>query len=385
MIAHNENLYFSMEKKGMKYDIAIVGGGAMGACAAYWLSKEKKVILLEQFTINNELNASIDYSKIFRYEYGEETVYTQMAVESLKLWKEIEKECGKQLYFQTGLLLPGGHEESYIMKSYESLKKLGHGTELLEGVELERRYPQFKAKFAVVDTNGGVLEANSVVNAFITLAKKNGAVIRENVGVKKVDAKTVILENGETIECEKIVVVSGSWIRKLLPKLPITPTKQEVVYFKPEKPEHFTKEVFPVFIHGDRGYYGVPIHGINAVKVGNHAVGKPVDPENLDWVVSKEAIDGCRNFIKEYIPELGDAKIVKAKVCLYDMSPDNHFIIEEIDGIIVGCGFSGHGFKFASLIGKMLADLALNRENSYLRYFSAKRFENGEKPNFTSE
>ncbi|MCH8004422.1 MAG: N-methyl-L-tryptophan oxidase [Nanoarchaeota archaeon] len=359
----------------MEYDIVIVGAGVMGAATAFYLSKYgKKILLLDQFRVKNTLNSSQDYSRVFRYEYGDDEFYTNLAVESLKLWKEFERETGRQFYFQCGELLIAESKENYALKCYKTLKKLDHPVDLLDEKDLKKRFPQFSAKLGVLDHHGGVLEASSVVESFVERAKKNGVLILENAKVIRIENDTVFLD-GKNIKFKKLVVTCGVWTSKLI-DVPITITKQQLVYFKPKNIQNFTKDKFPLFGYLDKGFYGFPIHGIDAVKVSNHLPGKVVDPDEDDRKVSEDFIESCKSFFRKFIPDLADTEVVKTKVCFYSMTSDEDFIIDKLnDRVIIGAGFSGHGFKFAPLIGKILSDLAISGETQYdISRFRMNRF-----------
>jgi len=360
----------------MEYDIVIIGAGVMGSATAYYLSKSgKKILLLDQFKLKNDLNSSQDYSRAFRYEYGDDEFYTNLAVESLKMWKEFEKDTKKQFYFQCGEIIIAEGEEEYAMKSYKTLQKLGHKVSLFNKKDLGSKFPQFSAKFGVLDHKGGILEASSAVESFIDLAKRNGVETLENVKVTKVDKNSITLEDNKTIKFKKLVVTCGVWASKIL-DLPIKATKQQIVYFKPKNRKDFVKSKFPCFTYLDKGFYGFPIHGLDAVKISNHLPGEIINPDKDSREVSEEFINSCRNFFKQFIPELADAEVIKTKVCFYSMTSDEDFIIDKLkDNIIVGAGFSGHGFKFAPWVGKILGDLALNGETKQdISRFKLNRF-----------
>lgn len=358
----------------MKYDVIIVGGGVMGAATAYYLSKVKKnILLLEQYEIKNNYNSSQDHSRVFRYEYGTDEFYSQLAVEALKLWKEVEKEGNTQLYFKCGCLLLGKSNDSYAMKSYKTMSKLGLPIELLDERSLQTRFPQFNSDAGVLDPNGGVLEANTATSTFITLAQNNGVKVKENTKVIDIIDGWIILED-EKLEADRIVVTAGVWNTKLLKnKIKVTPSRQELIYFQPKNPELFQKDTFPTFGHLESGFYGIPIHKINAVKVANHFPGETVDPDTVSRKATDEFIEKCRDFLGTYIPELADGKVIESKVCLYDMTDNEDFILDKLsENIIIGAGFSGHGFKFAPFIGKYLASLVLVEDTTKLDRFKLR-------------
>jgi len=344
----------------MKYNTIIIGAGVMGATTAYYLSKQQNnILLLDQYEFKNALNSSQDHSRVFRYEYGTDEFYTILAVEALQLWKEIEKESQRKLYYQCGCLLLGKAHDTYAMKSFNTMKKLGLDVSLLEDREFKNKFPQFSDTAGVFDPNGGVLEANTATNTCIEMAQQNGVSLRPNTKVLDIQENTVTLENGEKLLTENIVVTAGVWSTKLLKnKIPVIPSRQELIYFQPKNRELFQKDRFPAFGHLESGFYGIPIHKINAVKIANHFPGEIADPDTVNRHATETFIKQCREFLGEHIPDLADGEVIESKICLYDMTPDEDFILDKLtDTIIIGGGFSGHGFKFAPLIGKILADL----------------------------
>lgn len=352
----------------------------MGLSTAYYLSKnQKKILLIDRFPIENGLNASWDYSKNFRYVYGDDEYYTKLSIKSLKLWKIIERESNVQLYFKSGCLLLGESDSSYAKKSYETMKKLKLDSTLLTRRALRNKFPQFNSRYALLDPNGGIIEADTAVKTLYLLAKKNGVKIKSGFKVVKIKENFVILENGKEITAEKIIITAGAWSQKLTPiNLHLNITEQEVVYLKPKKLENFDKKKFPTFgyIDSNSGLYGIPIHRIDAVKIASHIPGKAIDPDKVSRKISKLFISECRKFLSQYIPDLANADVIESKICLYDMTPDENFILDKLsDNIIIGAGFSGHGFKFAPVIGKILADLALDGKTNYdINRFRLKRF-----------
>ncbi|MDE1825269.1 MAG: N-methyl-L-tryptophan oxidase [Candidatus Micrarchaeota archaeon] len=383
------------------YDVIVVGAGIMGCSAAYNLSKKgKKVLLIEQFTVKGAFNQSQDHSRFFRYAYGD-PLYTKLAMESLKLWKALERESGTKLYFKGGLLSlckEDGNNTRYsiqhsvgwgskisleksgrenVLQYYLALKKLGLKAELLEKKELNRRFPQFDASFGLLDPSGGVLSASAAIDVFVALGKKRGLKVREESRVIAIADNCVLLEHGEKIYARKIVVTAGFWINKLFGgRYPIKTTRQEVLYIKPKNQSDFKIGKFPLFsyMEGDH-FYGIPMHGINAVKVAVDSA-KSADPQKLKDSGEFKSTARLRKLAKYYIPKLANGKILEKKLCMYDISPDEDFIIDQPNStMIVATGFSGHGFKFAPLIGRILADLAIYGSTKHdISRFSMKRF-----------
>ncbi len=358
--------------------IVIVGGGIIGSAIAYFLSKtEKNILLIDQFPFHGMQNASSDYSRVFRYEYSKDLFYTNLAVESLKLWKEIEKIASQKIYYKTGVLLLGNQDGDYAMGSYESLKKLNLKVSYLEKEELRKRFPQFTSNYAVVDDNGGILDARLALQTFKDLAKNNGVKFMENIKVSKFENNTLFLEGGEKLLFRELIVASGGWTSKIIENFPIKVTHQDVVFFKPENKSAFVPKNFPPFANLDSGFYGVPSFNIDGVKIANHLPGKGIDIEFIDnEIVPSEFIEKAQEFVKSFIPSLEDSEIIEKKVCFYDMTTEGDFIVDKIkENVFVAAGFSGHGFKFAPLIGKIMADLVKNINTYDINRFKYKRFD----------
>ncbi|MBI4143525.1 FAD-dependent oxidoreductase, partial [Candidatus Woesearchaeota archaeon] len=196
----------------MEYDIVVVGAGIIGCAASFYLSKaKKKILLIDQFKIDNNLNASHDFSRALRCEYGKDEFYAKMAVKSLRLWKKIEKESGEQLYFNCGFLNISEKRQNYLDEGYEALKKLNQKADFLDEKQLRQKFPQLKGKFAVFDHNGGILDAPLAISSLLSLAKRNGVSVLENCRANKISNNSVLLDNKETIKFKKLVLAAGFW------------------------------------------------------------------------------------------------------------------------------------------------------------------------------
>ena len=355
----------------------------MGAATAYAISRmaDKKVILLDRYGLGNEYCSSNDVNRVFRYSYGSDQYYTKMAVESLRLWREIEKETGQELLFPTGLLMLEGEDEhanKFNDSSFKTLTKLGLGAQLYEGPELKKRFPQFRADAGFFDPHGGALLASKSLETFASQAGIRGVKILEKHVTAFRDQSGIEVEtsHGETIRARKLVVTVGSWSHSFLKDgtTGIIPSRQQLVYLKPSRNlEKFRPTSCPVFFTDH--HYGIPAFGIDGVKISNKELTDPVDPETARRSVDQDEIEQCRTACRRFIPDLADGEVVRTKVCLYDMTKNSDFVIDRDPDncdIVYGYGFSGHGFKFAPLIGRLLAELALDQPPSLdLSRFSA--------------
>ena len=370
------------------FDIIIIGGGVMGAAAAYELAVDgARVALIDQSQLPNPKAASVDYSKVFRFAYPEE-LYVSLAVDALQRWRKIELHTGKHLLTQTGALLLGRHDPSFEIDCYNAMRSVGVQVEKFDSRESTDRFPQFNGNafaYGVYDPSGAILHADTAVRALIDAASPHVKII-EQERVKAVEqhasSVTINTERGLQFDCERVMISSGPWSRKLLPLLEraLSTTRQEIVYFEPVHHESFSAEKFPIFIELETGFYGFPIHHLGAMKIANHHKGAVADPDDSDDIVNEAFIERCREFFIEFIPGLSDARVIETRICFYNNTPDDDFIIDwhpELDRVLVVTGFSGHGFKFGPTIGRIAADLLQNRDTLFnIDRFSFARFNN---------
>jgi len=369
-------------------DIAIIGAGVMGAAAACELGgRGARVTLMDQARLPNPRAASTDHSKVFRFAYPD-ALYARLAVEALGGWRALEEETGARLLTPSGLLLMGKAESSVESETAATLQMLGLEAEMMTSAETAARFPQFNpAAFAhaVLDPSGAITDAERAVKTLIALARERGVTVIESMRVIGIEqtasAKVIIItEAGETVECRRAMIASGPWTRRLLPSLAsrLVTTRQEVVYFEPRaNHEAFAAGRFPIFIDFGSGFYGFPIQHANSVKMGNHHRGKPVEMDE-EPVVGSEFIARCREFFAEFIPALADADVRETRICVYNNTPDDDFIIDwhrDLENVLLVTGFSGHGFKFGPVIGRISADLLLTGQTSFdIARFSLARF-----------
>lgn len=344
----------------------------MGLATAYSISKasSSKVLLLDRYGVGNDFCSSNDVNRVFRYSYGNDELYTRMAVESLKLWENLERESEQKILLPTGLLMLQGEDPSangFNESSYRTLSRMKLGAEQLEAEELKKRFPQFRAKRGFFDPHGGVLLASKALSVLSSLIEKDGVKVRKGAARKLIFGNQPSIEttDGESVRFRKLVVTIGPWSNSLLsPKLaPMVPTRQQLIYFKPHDLARFRSKQCPVFFTDK--HYGLPAAGIDGVKVSPKELNEPVDPESANWSVDNEQIAECREVCRRFVPGLSDGEVVRTKVCLYDMTENSDFVLDrdpDHPEIIYGYGFSGHGFKFAPLIGTLLAELALDKK-----------------------
>ncbi len=358
-------------------DFCVIGAGIMGSAAAFWLSgnQGQDVLLMERFGLLNEYSSSNDANRVFRYAYGRDEFYTRMAMVSRNLWRELEEQCG-QLLVPSGLLLLEGSDteaNGFNEDSYNTLQRLGLETEELDEAELGKRFPQFTSKRAYLDPQAGVLLASKTLAALGRKAKERGVRVLENAQARSLTHQNghVIIEtsSGQSVMCSKAVVTIGAWTNLLRGEKPppVTAMRQQVFYVRPRTVQaEFQPPKFPVFFADQ--YYGIPATGSTAVKLSHKNLWDPVDPNTASWSTDSKQEKKCLDVCSRFVPSLKDGEVVHSKVCLYDSTGNSDFVMgpdPENPDIIYGYGFSGHGFKFAPLIGKVLAELAQEKPVSF--------------------
>ena len=320
----------------MKRDVVIVGGGLLGLATAHALRGKRDVLVLERETVGHTGGGSHGPTRIFRLGYAEPH-YIEMAQQARERWHALEAECGKQILYPIPQLTFGPGAEAV------------HDALVRAGVPVERTSSVSDLFPAFADVQNAVLETTSaVIAADVALeALRAGVEIREHATVTTVGTNRVETET-ETIETNAVVVCAGPWTRQFLP-VPTTATLEHVAYLRVD-------EELPIFIDfTEPAVYGLPTPGTNHYKVALHHGGPTIDP-NAPFEPHPEAVDALHQVIAQRFPH---ATLDTIDVCPYDNTADENFVVERIDGIVVGAGTSGHAFKFGPLLGDQIAQLVL--------------------------
>ncbi|MDX2047014.1 MAG: N-methyl-L-tryptophan oxidase [Chitinophagaceae bacterium] len=373
-----QNTMVALQKN--QYDVIVIGAGSMGASACYFLAaRGHKVLGLEQFNVPHEKGSHAGQSRIIRKAYFEHPDYVPLLERAYYNWRQIEEKTGIQLYHETGLLYHGkpGH---VVLKGTTHAASLHHiPLHHLSPGQSSKQFPQFKLPegfTSFIESAAGFITPEKAISTYIAEAVKNGASIRTNEKVldwKKEKEHIKVVTSKETFYCKKLVVTAGAWAGKLAPQLKpqLKVTRQIVAWMKPLKPALFSLENFPCWVIADedRGvYYGFPMlpndrfDGPAGLKVAHHFPGAENDPDNVNRNISKEDEEDIRYALQKYLPA-ANGELLEFKTCLYTYSKDENFIIDHLPGyngdVTIACGFSGHGFKFVSVVGEILADLAM--------------------------
>ena len=359
------------------YDVIVIGAGGMGSATAYHLAKSgANVLVLEQFQRGHILGSSHGETRIIRFFY-DKPFYTELMKTAYAEWRDLESASGKSLLFITGSVGIGAKGNPYGRAARQSLDAAGVESEWWDATQLAERFPQFRATDGMEilwQKDTGFLRAAECVSTHLQLAEQHGATVREETPVTDIDwqadVPTVHTEN-EKFHGRKVVVTAGAWTGKLLAELnlPLTVTKQQVCYYQPTDSKRFQPDRFPVFTESTPDgefIYGIPAFGKNGLKIARHGRGQVIAPDTPQRTPDTDYIAHIDAYVQERLPELG--KAMHAEVCLYTETPDEDFIIDahpHCSDVLIAAGFSGHGFKFCALVGRIMSELARNGKTDF--------------------
>jgi glycine/D-amino acid oxidase-like deaminating enzyme len=368
--------------------VIVVGAGINGVTAAIELKKRgHEVILVDPGPLPHLLAASTDISKAVRAAYGADEDYTKLAERSIKLWRKWNEEFGVELYHEVGVMFVRRREMKpgdFEYESFKTLEGLGHKVEQMNSVELWKRFPAWNPELfrdGVLEVEAGYAESGRVVAALVERAKSAGVELRESSRFSHLNegdsrAKGIILDNGKRIAGDRVVMAVGAWTPYLLPftKKFFRASGQPVFHLKPPRPDLFAPERFPVFGADitTTGYYGFPLNRDGVVKIANHGPGREMSPESPERAVASEQEENLREFLSWAFPALAEAPIVYTRLCMYCETHDGNFWIArdpEREGLVIAAGDCGHGFKFAPVLGEIIADAVEEKSNPILEKF----------------
>jgi glycine/D-amino acid oxidase-like deaminating enzyme len=346
--------------------ILVVGGGVFGLTAALELrARGREVKLCDPGTLPHPLAESTDLSKVVRCDYGADLLYTELGERSLAGWRRWNERA--PLYHETGVtflasapMQPGGFE----YESFALLSARGHRIERLDAIEIPRRFPAYRPGALVdgyVHAEGGWARASSTITHLAARARAAGVEVVERCAVTELVDDGVMIA-GEHVRADAVIVCAGSWTPRLVPDLAssLRAIGQPVFHFQPAEPGSFDASVFPVF-GGDisrTGYYGFPLTD-GVVKIANHGTGREITTGRETVDVTAAERDAVRAFVRDVFPALEDAPITHTRCCVYGDSLDGHFVIAphpERPNLVVAAGGSGHAFKFAPVLGELIAN-----------------------------
>jgi sarcosine oxidase len=358
----------------MSYDVIVVGVGGMGSATAFQLARRgQRVLGLERFDIPHSMGSSHGISRIIRLPYYEHSDYVPLLKRAFVLWREIEAQSGQELLVTTGSIDAGREDGELFGGALASarLHELPH--EVLTGAEVNARYPGYNLPStlrAIFQPQGGLLASERAIVAHVNAAMSFGAEIHARERVLGWDAHpvgegVVVTTDRGRYEAGRLVLTAGAWIGELVPivqRLAVA-ERQVLAWLQPKRPEWFTRERFPVFnIDVEEGrYYGFPIYEVPGFKFGRyHHRGENCAPDLLRREADQADEALLRQFADRYFPQ-GNGPTMALRTCMFTNTPDEHFIIDHHPAhkqVVVASPCSGHGYKFCSVVGEILADLA---------------------------
>lgn len=383
--------------------VLVVGAGIFGVAAAKTLRARGHHVTLLDPALRRDpdgrmsvaglppLAESTDISKVVRLDYGTDRTYLRLMERAMIRWRAWQAGWTAAglgpLFSETGVMFlsreplrPGLFEQDCL----DALTANGHSAEILDPAAIRRRFPAWNAERypgGYFNPQGGFAQSGRVVAALLAEAEAAGVEIRDGVGAIEIltgdrGVTGVRTSTGETLRADRVVVAAGTWTQTLMPWLAddLCSVGQPVFHLRPADPTLYSSRHFPVFGAdiSRTGWYGFPANRDGVVKIANHGAGRRMDPNAADRVVSEADEQRLHAFLAETFPGLVDAPIVHRRLCVYGDSRDLHFWIAadpERAGLVVAAGGSGHGFKFAPVLGDLVADAVEGNENPELQRF----------------
>jgi len=363
--------------------VIVVGAGAFGGWTALQLlEKGAKVTLLDAWGPGNSRSSSGGETRIIRGTYGSGRIYTHMAARALRMWQDYEQRWNVKLFYRTGVLWMTGEDDSYERSALPLLTEAGMRFEKLSASECAKRWPQINfdgISWSVYEPNSGYLAARraceTVLNAFI---KAGGEYKQAQVSPGQIASDQmggIKLGSGEILKADAYVFACGPWLGNVFPFLSptITPTRQEVFFFGTAAGDlRFTDTQLPVWsddskreidgFPGKHWFYGIPGNQWRGFKIADDMRGATVDPTRMERQISAEGLAAARAYLRFRFSELRDAPLAESRVCQYENSIDQNFILDrhpEAENVWIVGGGSGHGFKHGPALGEMVSDAVL--------------------------
>ncbi len=371
------------------FDVIVVGTGTMGMAACMYLAKSGVNVLgIDQFLPPHDLGSHSGATRIIRKSYFEHPDYVPLLEESYKLWNSLENESGNKIYHETGLVyygLESGHVYQGVKESSRLYKIPVNELDIEEGQQILPLFTLGPSWSVLYEPHAGLLDVETAIHSFQKIGSEYQCrFIQEKViHIEYQNQEVKVKTDHDEYTANKIICCAGSWTHQLLSKnpLPLSVTRQMIAWVKVKDPSDY--ENMPCWFIQDPGIgmlYGFPYwEKKKGIKVALHVPGEHTDPNHVKRNKITNDIEIVQYFITNYLPREADAEI-EFQTCLYTNTPDEHFIIDAIPDtnqqILIACGFSGHGFKFAPVIGKIMSDMAIHQKSDLnTNFLSLQRFD----------
>ena len=356
------------------YDCIVIGLGGMGSASLFELSsKGQNVLGIEQFDIGHDKGSSHGLSRIIRLAYWEGIEYVPLVLRAHDRWIELEKTYNEKLLNITGALDIGLESSETISGSLKACREFDIPHEIFTSTELSKKFPAYllpEEYSSVFQKDGGFLVPESCINLYVNESINNGADVKQNCKVLgwESDGNIVTVSTSDgNFKTKKLVITAGAWTGILQDEMSrfLTPERQVVSWFKPESPEYYNSDQFPVFnMEVPEGrYYGFPIHHYEGTKIGRYGhLKENINPDSISREITDLDIATLRVPMEKYFQPTNPEPLF-SQVCMFTNTPDEHFVLDYLpgnDSVFIASGFSGHGFKFASVIGELISDLMVD-------------------------
>ncbi|HTU18848.1 MAG TPA: N-methyl-L-tryptophan oxidase [Gemmataceae bacterium] len=371
------------------FDVIVIGVGGMGSAAACELARRgRRVLALEQFALGHDRGSSHGHTRIIRKAYHEHPDYVPLVCRAFERWYDLEQRQGIHLLTACPCLSIGPVESEMIAGVRASAEQHHLPVEPLSAADLRRRFPAFRFDdnhVGVLERSAGFLYVEDCVQAHACEAVRLGATIHDNEPVVSWQAnerEAIVQTTAERYTAARLVLTAGPWAGQLLASHGafLRVMRQVVQWFGTRDDSLFRRDVFPLYIADtpQGHFYGFPVLNANGAKMARH-YGAPelTAPSEIERSIKPEDEETARAFLREHLPMI-DGPCRRASVCIYTLTPDRHFVIDlhpDHPNVALAAGFSGHGFKFASVVGEILADLSDNGGTELpIGMFRIKRF-----------
>ncbi len=359
----------------MDADVIVVGVGTMGLSTCLHLARRGvRVLGIDQFGVPHNMGSYTGYARMIRQSYFEHPDYVPLLKRAYQLWDQLEKDSGQRIFQRTGAVYVSPPDGAVVAGCAEATTTHRLDGKRINLATLKESYPQFQYRETdegFVEPIGGVLLVEPAMSAQLDLALRAGLRLRTHEPVlgweQDGDSVRVRTLKG-SYRADKLVITGGAWAERLVRSagVTLTPTRQTQFWFWPEDPAAFELGTFPAWFYETTrgaGYYGFPLlPGQPGLKIAEHVPGAVVDPNTMDRTCRPEDLEKVLSAVGAFLPgALGD--LIAMKTCLYTNSSDGHFIIDqhpESDRVSFAAGMSGHGFKFATVLGEVLVEMALD-------------------------
>ncbi|GKU79109.1 N-methyl-L-tryptophan oxidase [Paenibacillus sp. L3-i20] len=363
----------------MNYDIIIAGAGSMGMSAGYYLAKQGvKTLLIDAFDPPHSSGSHHGDTRLMRHVYAGNHTYTKMAIRADQLWRDLEEVSGTPLLIRSGVLNMGATGSQVLKEKLDHANSHHIRVEILNANEIQRRWngihvPDHYA--GLYEPEAGFLFSEKVVQTYRDQALLHGASLLTNTTITNIESDNnhvTVTTNQGSFRAAKLIMSMGAWFDTAshFIKLPIRPLRKAVAWFEAEE-SLFDYKQFPGFTIGDgeKGFYGFPSFNGSGVKIGRHDAGQLWSPDHRFEPYGHYPADelDLRAALESFFPRAA-GKVLKGAVCKYEMTPDEDFIIDRHplhSNIVIAGGFSGHGFKFASVVGEILTDLIIKGKSEH--------------------